>query len=248
MENRYEYLLERFRTREITPEESAELEEHLKNDPAFAEEFAWQESVAGAWKSLENRKIKTLLQEEEKAFRASGSGNIIRFDFRRWTAVAAAMLAIGAAVWFFIPGSPPNAADFYTAFPDKISYGRGESQAGQEMEAIGLYNARNYAAAAKVFGRLQHTYPDSTVYAFYHGVSLVGALRYPEAIPVLEPVSRQKKYPLYQTNALWYLSLAHTGAGDFPAARRTLQDYLERPDAVAYRSKGVQLLKKLPEK
>ncbi|MBK8554387.1 MAG: hypothetical protein IPL65_00815 [Lewinellaceae bacterium] len=242
MENRYLQLIEKHLHRELTAAEQQELDEILLQNPILADDMAWRQKVMDAWTLLENRRLKSILQQAEAGFQQS---KVVKFDFRRLSAIAAALLAVVAAVWFLRPVSAPDAADFFSAYPDKIIV-RSEGQGQLEQQAIQAYQAGNFKAAAIHFGKLQSAYPDSLLYAFYHGVALVGAQDYTRAEEILLPVSQQNEFGSYQTNALWYLALAQTGAKDFPSARKNLEAYLKRPDAVTYKAKAQLLLKKLP--
>lgn len=253
METRNQQLIEKFFSRSLSAQEQAELDNNLAADPSARDDFDWQKKVAGAVKADANQSLRALLEAEEKAIRRENEGEYerrhqLRVVFRRALAAAAVLLPLFVAVWLLWPQPPfeDRVAAAFDAYPNKLS-GRDNSQQALEIQASNAYDNKDYTTASNTFGQLSAAYPDSLLYTFYHGVSLVGSQQYAAAVPVLSPLASQTAYPEYQTAALFYLAQAQAGAGQIAAARATLITYKARADKPARKKKAEDLMDQLPQ-
>ena len=164
--------------------------------------------------------------------------------YRRWLAVAAALLVAAAAgLWMnrqrpAAPAPVPTkaaaprpsnpwrdlpvaAATFLPASPeDELVYrSEGEPAGGEFTEAMAPYAKGDYRAADAGLALFLEKHPGHTDASFYRGVSLLMLGRPEEARPLLASAASAKRAP---AEARWYLALALVKSGDAAAALREL--------------------------
>ncbi len=257
MENKGEHLLEKYFANALSPAERIELQQLLNQDPALRKEYDFQQTLAGAIRpgSLRDGLQDTALRAAAEASKPAIRRNIFLMSL----AVAASVVALVAAVWFFaLPKDPVgNAlATNLTHYPNRMDFrSLGGPEVGQETvpddvrRAFELYDdSTNYHRSAEALGAVVQRYPERLAYRFYYGCALLRDKQYTLAIYHLQPVAGAPENT-YQPAALYHLGLAYAGAGQYPQARATLQEFLQAPNTLQkYRQPAENMLKALPGK
>lgn len=168
-----------------------------------------------------------------KKVEKSGGGATVR-RLRRLYAVAAAILLLVAAGFWWITNqqTTDNEALYAEAFSpyanelsDRTMGGSDgpSATADEQLEVASLaYDRRDYAAAATAFAAYLNNAPASAPESakLYYGISLLGAGKAGEAIPLLQQLSANANYA---DAASWYLALAQLRDGQIIAARQGLE-------------------------
>lgn len=241
MEERYEYLLDRYFSRKLSPDEKREMDTLLTKDPVFADVFGFQQKVAAAVISNERAQLKAILQKEESK-PSGGSGWTI------WTktllAVAAAIVVIAVAMPALTPyfqgKTGTETAIAFTRYPNEFASAGDNTSDDLLQRASNAYQAGNYPEAAALFGQIT---PPNPAYSFYQAVSWVGAANYTLAIPALESIANANN-PDYSAPARYYLALSHYLSGNAAAAKTAAAQYLQttpRPGDEKMRSAAQQM-------
>ncbi len=257
MENNAEHLVEKYFANALSPAESIELQQLLNQDPALRQEFNFQQNLGAALRpgslrdGLQNPALRSVVEPPKPAIR--------RNMFLISVAAAASVIALVAAVWFFARPKDPvgNAlATNLTHYPNRMDFrSLGGPEAGQETvpddvrRAFELYDdSTNYHRSAEALGAVVERYPERLAYRFYYGYALLRDNQYTLAIYHLQPVAGAQDNT-YQAAALYYLGLAYAGAGQYPQARATLQEFLQAPNTLQkYRQPAEHVLQALPKK
>jgi hypothetical protein len=228
MEERNDYLIEQYFSRRITPAEKAEMDEILRKDPVFADEFGFQQKVAAAAIGNERAQLKALLQQEESKISKSNPPKGWSVWTKSMLAIAAAIALIAVAmpaVWPYLSGQGDATPIAFNRYPNEFASAGGPTDASLLQQASDAYQAGAYAKAADLFGQVQPTAP---AYQFYKGVALVGATDYAAAIATLQPLVAAND-PDYAAPAHYYMAVAHYLSGDKAAAKASAKSYLATP-------------------
>lgn len=245
MDNRTDNLLELYFANEISETEAVELRTLLDNDPEAAAEFKWQQQIAGATSQMKLTAPSAVIKKQPR--------RLLMWS----TLAAAAALAAWAIATVIIPTTsqqttvPEALATHYKPYPNLMPFKAldptaAEGVPAEVIRAFQLYDdPAQFAAAAEALGKVADKYPQYPESRFYQGVALVGIQNYSEAVDAL-----QKVVALGGSNrvpALFYLGLAHSGAGSYPQARQSFESYLKEKDGVPYRKQATEMLKVLPK-
>ena len=226
MEERYEYLLDQYFSRRITPAEKNELDLLVANNPAFADEFGFQQKVSAAVISNERTQLKALLQQEEAKKNKGGFGD---GGWSIWTktlmAAAAAAIMVVAVIYFWPPNKAVETPMAFIPYPNEFASAGGGDATTILQKASNDYQAGQFAAAAAGFGQLDKSVP---AHVFYYGVSLVGAKDYQKALEILSPIATSGN-PDYAIPAQYYIAWSHFQSGNLEGAKLTARAYLKNP-------------------
>ena len=226
MEERYEYLLDQYFSRRITPAEKNELDLLVANNPAFADVFDFQQKVSAAVISNERTQLKALLQQEEAKNNKGGLG---AGGWSIWTkTLMAAAAAIMVAVAIYFMGGDGKTGDnqmVFVPYPNEFASAGGGDATTILQKASNDYQAGQFEAAAAGFGQLDKSIP---AHVFYYGVSLVGARNYPKALEILAPLAVSGN-PDYAVPAQYYIAWSHFQSGNLDGAKITAKAFLKNP-------------------
>jgi hypothetical protein len=226
MEERYEYLLDQYFSRRITPAEKKELDLLVANNPEFADVFGFQQKVSAATISNERTQLKALLQQEEAKNNKGGFGTGGWSIWTKTLMAAAASIMVAVAIYFIAPnGTAAEHQMVFIPYPNEFASAGGGDATSILQKASNDYQAGQFAAAAAGFSQLDKSVPAHT---FYYGVSLVGAKDYPKALEVLAPIAVSGN-PDYATPAQYYIAWSHFQSGNLPGAKVTAKAFLKNP-------------------
>lgn len=173
-----------------------------------------------------------------KETEAAGSPNLTaKVNWRRWMAVAASLLLVGAAVWF-MQQSEPSYSRYAQHTPLSLTVRGATDEAASKAESD--FNAHNYAGALAALDQLLAVQPDLLTAQLYKGICLIELDRGAEARSVLTPVAEGAS--ALRAEAIWYVALSYLKEKDNNNCRASLQRLREGDD---HFEQAQALLKKL---
>ena len=223
MNERYEYLLDQYFSRRITPGEQSELDQLKATDPDFADMFAFQRKAAAAVIRHERDQFKATLQQEEAQYNKGGSNGWSVWT--KYSMAAAAVVAVVLIARYFIPGTTTAAPMAFVPYPNEFAVAGTSDDTSPLKQASNAYQAGDYAAAAAQFAA---TDPSVEAHRFYQGVAQAGAGQYAEAIATLQPVANNTSSE-YAPPALYYIAWSYFKTNNKPAAKTAATAYLATP-------------------
>jgi len=125
----------------------------------------------------------------------------------------------------FGPGQVEAQKIEFVPYPNEFSVAAIQTVKTQLDSASAAYKSQEYRLSADIFSRIQ---PQKPVYAFYRGVSLVGAGDFAKAIEVLTPLSQDIQSEYYAP-AQYFIAEAHWKSNNRQAAVTAAKAYLETP-------------------
>ncbi len=221
MNNRDEYLMEQYFSRQITPAEQGELQHRITEDAELADQFRFQQLTAAATIKSGRAQLKATLQEAEK--KRSDTATSGWSVWSRYSVAAAAAVAIlFFAVPYLLKMVNPEPEIAFVAYPNEFATAGPQDAQTTLDSAASAYQAKNYTRAAALFAQVN---PQKSVHIFYQGVSLAATQDYTAAIAVLLPLS-QNTDDEYAAPALYYLADAYWNTGNKEAAKTAAKAYL----------------------
>jgi len=181
--------------------------------------------------------------------KSNGQGTTVRRLSRLYAVAAAILLLVAAGSWWIsTQQTMSNEALFvetFTPYPNELSsraMGGEDAPAplSEKLAAASLaYDRRDYAAAATAFADYRSLAPAgsaelaevsaATTTDLYYGISLLGANKAREAIPVFDRLIAGA--PGYRDTASWYRALALLRDEQTEAARQALNDIANLPSS-----------------
>ncbi|MEO1408311.1 MAG: zf-HC2 domain-containing protein [Bacteroidota bacterium] len=165
---------------------------------------------------------------------------------RNWLAVAAAVLLLPLAAWWYWQAQAPERLfrQFYQSYQSDYLALRGGDEAIDPLLKAGIeqYQRGQYAESLTLLESYLNEFPERGSAAFHAGLASLemGAPR--RAIGHLERVRLNE--PQYYEDATWYLILAHLRLEEEDEARALLRDLL-RLEAGYYETPARELLEAL---
>jgi TolA-binding protein len=205
--------------RGTTPAERRSAE--FNASPELAADIDTGKRIRAGFAHGEAARLRTILQEEEKAISRQGG-------FKIWIRGAMAAAAVLVPLVFFLwPSSDP-----FVAYENRLSaMGAADDTERQIQAASKAYDDKDYAKAAELFGALAAASPTETKFSFYQGVSLMAKKQYALALPIWQGVISSQQQP-YASEGHWYLALTQRALGNNAAARAHLLDYQKQPAGI----------------
>lgn len=219
----------------------------LSTDPDFIQEFQDVKEIQEGIKSLSRKETLAFLQEVEQEITTNES--TLNNDRMKKTIVAAASFILIAAFSFF--ALPTNTQDSslqsiyqnnFESYDNIYGIVRGEDQqeSSLESQAFRAYDMGNYDLAAQGFAELVKA-DRSAINYLYMGLSNLEANNTNEAITHLN--ATLNNFDQFDSQAKWYLALAHLSVDDENAAVSNLVS-LTLENSI-YKTKAEAVLKEM---
>jgi hypothetical protein len=215
-------LIERYFDNELTPSETDQLKDRLKNDFEFQKLFDQEKLLVNTIRVEAAKKDLQFLKEIENSLAGSQRSYIRRHWY--YYAAAASISIIVLALW--MPWGKENPAELYMAYfqpyPNVFEPTlRGESNLSLRAQAYQAYDQENFQRASEIFSQLVTEKPDAGMLMLLGNSNLIlgktelAKKNFMQLIDQSEDLDAEGK---------WYLSLCHLKLGDVSAARSLLAD------------------------
>ncbi len=206
------------------------------SDPEFAEEFElrqqmadWPRREAGRQALAENLESIGAAFFDAPAEERQAPVLTATVNRRRWLMAAAAVVLLGAAVWFFGKPEPSLYRQFAQYSPPAFTE-RGAAE-DAALAAENAFGAGRYADALTALDEMLAIEPNNQGATLYKGICLLELNRPAEARAALEPLAQGRS--ALRADAVWYSALSYlleNEPGACKAALRKLEpgeDYYE---------------------
>lgn len=201
-----EAILDTYFSQLLTKEEEGLLQQWLDEDPAFAENFAFEKQLQIAIHASERAALKNKLAMLEQ------KPKVVPLIRKKWWYVAAACLfTIVASAIFLLqkPNLETLYTEYYTAYPNVVApivRGNATNVDSAVRDAFALYEGNEFENASIKFEQI-YKISNAPFAAFYQGICLQELQQVNESIIVLQKISLSNKefYLLSQ----WYIALAY---------------------------------------
>jgi tetratricopeptide (TPR) repeat protein len=214
-------LLDRFIKGSLTADEKLILEELLRSDAEFREEFELQQATREAIIRNKHSEIKAFLGGVEEGLVSSQKVRKIQAKPYLWKVAAGIVLLVAATVLILNLSDTTSSApatdsflSYYTAYPNVVSpITRGEELNPEDLEkaAFVAYESNNYNLSDSLFTKIL---PYQTDYVqFYKGISKFELGQYDSAIQYFDNYLYSDGTQL-RDQAKWYMALAYLVKGD----------------------------------
>lgn len=246
MNEEYTDTIHRYLSDKMPSGERETFEKQLQTDPELREALELERILlAGIDRAGENSRRQTIdsVHQSLKKEHFFDTSTHKPFAMKRILAVAASLVVLAGAVWFFTLRETPG-ADTQALFEQNYkpqndrqralkiiesleSYGFAGAQTESDTLkiALELYEAGQYAEALAAFKSFAETHPENDTALYYIGVIHMNQERYAKAIEVLLPLARSENSAL-KNDALWNLALCYlkteNGVSDARDAFQTL--------------------------
>ncbi|MCB0534030.1 MAG: tetratricopeptide repeat protein [Lewinellaceae bacterium] len=281
MNEQYIDTIHRYLNKTMTQAERNTFEAELQRDPELREAVELERRLlAGLEKAGEQRLQQTIgtvhtKLKDEGFFAADAkedskpeltitySSN--RFTMRKLISIAASLLVLAGAVWFFaIRDASVEAKDLYNEYykpdtdvqraRDVIATLESHGLAGVPTDtdslktALELYEASKYDEALALLKVIAEAHPENDIAQYYIGVIHMDQERYAKAIEVLLPVSRMDNSD-FKNQALWNLGLCYLRTeNNQQDAYNVFQSLADDPEYPDHRNAKALLEQLLPKK
>lgn len=224
MNERDTALLDNYFNELLSPEEARGVEARAAADAGFRQEFdlrkemeafprkeSEREALTGLLKTIGKDYFKAQIEEQPQM-------KVQRNNLRRWMALAASVLLVAAAVWFFRQSEAPTYREYARHAPLSLTV-MGDTQPAR-TEAESAFNQKDYARALAALDQLLAAEPDNPKASFYRGICLLELDRGAEARAVFEPLAAGNS--ALKEDATWYIALSYLKEQDKAACKSAL--------------------------
>ena len=228
-----------------TPQVEQQIQQRLKNDPAFAKMLATQKDLIRGIEVFGERDFMSALQEadQELANRdffqskttttEQTAAKTVRCSRRQLLSIAAVVGGLIIGVWVALPLISNNVFDEnYVAYADELTPYLSETGFVRPdylkdlMVGMELYNQRDYVSAKLAFTNYLQAAPPDEMYRpfanFYLAQTYLATGAVGAAIPLLENLVQRVDFQL-QEDAQWYLALSNLEKGAEGRGKKLLQ-------------------------
>lgn len=240
-------LIDGYLSGRLNKEDKMAFDQALQNDPAFVDEFQQVKEIQEGIRALSRKETLNFIQEVEQDIQSRES--ILNNNKMKKSIMAAASLVLIAAFSFFTLSDNTEESTLQRIFQSNYEsydniYGivRGENieESTLESNAFRAYDLGDYEGAASSFGELVKM-DRSAINYFYMGLSNLEAAKTDLAIENLN--ATLNNFDEFDSQAKWYLALAHLSKGDEDAAVANLASLTL--DNSVYKAKAEAVLKEL---
>lgn len=186
-------------------------------DPEFAQELALRRQM-NDW--LQAEPARKALRENLSALGAEyfpAKSTPLRVVMRRLLTAAAAVLALAAAVWFFLRPSKNLYEQYAQHTPLQLTVRGAPAQPAAEAEAA--FRRADYAEALAKLETLST--PDDALVQLYRAICLIELGRTAEARTLLQPLADGTG--ALRTEGQWYIALSYLKDNDLPNCQTALK-------------------------
>jgi len=218
------------------PEEQLKaLEERLKQDQTFAEEFEHQKELVESVVLFNRTQLKQQLSSEDKSGQKSstlGSGG------RRWWLAAASLVLMVVAGYFLLWDQVDNEQLFseyyqpyYNVLADNQRSGNGVSN------AMKWYDQGDYTKALESLNN-ESIDAEGRLISFYKGICYLELNQIDQAESVFTNLKQQPDFELHQA-AHWYLGLSYLKGGNLVDAKNVFKELADKKGPYQQRAQQV---------
>lgn len=231
-------LITRYFEGTLTAEEKLRLNELIKSDKSFADQFDFEKKTKAAITLEERQKLKAKLRE----FETESSGRKRR-NRKTWIPIAAAILILIGVISIFNSKQTSNSdlfAEYFEPYPNTVApLVRGENSDDNKTEAFKAYESSDFKSASIFFNRLFENH--GAEYArFYEAVSLMADRQFESSKTIFATTVWSEEY---SEKVNWYLALNYLHLEQNKNARTILENIVE---AKSYQHENAkELLKKM---
>lgn len=202
--------LEAYLQDSLEASEKAAFEQRLLSDATLQKELALYRKVRQANQDAGLSALEEQLQSLHSRPAAQPGRRLYR---RVWIPAALLLLALLFFLWYQNrPGIADDPAAIYAQYAQRDFAFREMSSSNQLAEIETRLNAGDYAAALPLLQTYLAEHPDAADVQLAQGVALLETGDATAAIGVFTDLGRQ--YPLYRTESLWQIALAHLKEGN----------------------------------
>lgn len=217
-------------------------------DPEFAGEFSLRVAMAEYPNRAAQQKafVHTLATVEQDFFQENSAENAppappmtLNINWKRWAAaVAAGLVLLLGAVWFFNQSGLPHYAQYAQHAPLSLTVRGAADQSNSAAEKA--FAAGDYAGALSALEQIAAADPGNTTAKLYQGICLLEMDRIAEARAAFAPIALGQSALRGEAN--WYIALSYLKEKNYNACNSSLQ-YIE-PGADHYEA-AQEIMKKL---
>jgi tetratricopeptide (TPR) repeat protein len=239
--------IERYLDDEMQPQERSDFELQLQNDKELKNNFDLYNSINNTMKaeevSEEENKLAATLQQLNRKYILMGK--VRHGDFRKWIAVAAAVLILVFGAIYFLSDKSMSAEKLYAANADhapiKIQL-RGNTADSLGGMAADKFNNKQYNKALPLLQAYIKQQPGDIQMIFSLGICYLEVDRFTDAEQIFSSIATGQT--AYTETANWYLALTALKQKDIVKCRSLLNSI---PQTSAWFTKAKTLLEKLPD-
>lgn len=210
----------------LSPEEARDVEVRAASEPDFGTEYSLRrEMEAFPRKEAERDSMVELLKTVGKDYfkeeiAEAPQFKVVRNNMRRWIALAASVVLIAAAVWFFNQsGAEAPAYQTYAQHTPLSLTVMGETEQAKS-DAETAFNQKDYAKALAALDQVLLAEPDNIKAKFYRGICLLELDRAAESRAVFEPLAAGNS--ALREDAAWYVALSYLQEKNTAACKAAL--------------------------
>lgn len=258
MNSTNQLLIEKYIEGTLSDQEQAEFELKMLSDADFAREVNYTKDMVLATQVFGRSELKKELQRvanaeplpsdllsitREDTQAAEGQSPRMRRIYQRFAGVAAAIVLIFAAGWWFTQKrtSPESLfVSYFEPYPNVAAPIVRNATAKKPLEqALLLYEQKNYAAAITQLSALSQ---QTEAVRFYLAMSHLSNGNAKEAVKHFTTL-KDNVSASYQKQTLWYLAMAHLANKDLKACKKVLKPLTTEDNF--YQKKALELMKQL---
>lgn len=191
-------------------EEQRKFFELLEKDAELKKEYELIKNLKTVYKTDSNRKIKSLLKEQELTY-----GKVVSMDTRtrlKWFMLAASVLFAVVVFKFIGPTSCQNElnnlyVENFTPYPNElVTIERGKVEENHFTEIFSHYNQGNFAKAIQAIDEIEMSGKMEEDLQFYKAISLMSIGEFEDAEKILRQLDHQE-LDSYENQINWYMAL-----------------------------------------
>ena len=197
----------------------------LMNDPEFKNEVELKKDIYKTIEYNENKRLKAMLQNEEKAIKTASQKAPVRiFSIKRIAAVAATVLFLIFIYWqFFTPKDFDPLAEYFVPETNTLYPTVKSGDDPTEIErTFNLYDQKEYEKALTGFEKILSETNNDDI-AFYQANAYLATKKPEKAIPILQKIIQNNQSD-YLAPAKWSLALAYCSQKNYQAAKPLLEE------------------------
>ncbi len=243
MEEKNALLFEDYLQNALSEKERLSLENRLKEDAAFAQEFTLYKNINGFLEnrfSKERKALKNTLKNQRKNSLATQTENkqVKVLKLNRWYIGIAASILLLVGIYFVNLNNSISYSDY--AFSNTIALVERNSDNTLLKSAETAFNTKNYKEALGYFTQILKENPNNNQILFYKGIALVETNNFTAAELVFTKL--QQSQSIYKNKALFYLALSKLKQKDYDGCKRILETL---PETAEDYKKAQEILEKL---